>query len=42
MIKNLEAVRRFLDHRDYLTIKVYLDLTQEDLNKNSPSYSTSP
>jgi len=29
--KNLEAVRRLLGHSDYSTIKVYLDLTQEDL-----------
>jgi site-specific recombinase XerD len=26
--KNLEAVRRLLGHRDYATIKIYLDLTQ--------------
>jgi site-specific recombinase XerD len=31
--KNLEAVRRLLGHRDYTTIKVYLDLTQEDLEQ---------
>jgi len=31
--KNLEAVRRLLGHRDYMTIKVYLDLTQEDLEQ---------
>jgi integrase/recombinase XerD len=31
--KNLEAVRRLLGHRDYSTIKVYLDLTQEDLEQ---------
>jgi site-specific recombinase XerD len=31
--KNLEAVRRLLGHRDYATIKVYLDLTQEDLEQ---------
>jgi len=31
--KNLEAVRRLLGHSDYTTIKVYLDLTQEDLEQ---------
>jgi site-specific recombinase XerD len=31
--KNLEAVRRLLGHGDYTTIKVYLDLTQEDLEQ---------
>jgi len=31
--RNLEAVRRLLGHRDYSTIKVYLDLTQEDLEQ---------
>jgi integrase len=31
--KNLETVRRLLGHRDYTTIKVYLDLTQEDLEQ---------
>jgi len=31
--KNLEAVRRLLGHSDYSTIKVYLDLTQEDLEQ---------
>jgi len=31
--KNLEAVRRLLGHRDYTTIKTYLDLTQEDLEQ---------
>ena len=31
--KNLEAVRRLLGHRDYTTINVYLDLTQEDLEQ---------
>ena len=31
--KNLEAVRRLLGHRGYTTIKVYLDLTQEDLEQ---------
>jgi len=31
--KNLEAVRRLLDHSDYPTLKVYLDLTQEDLEE---------
>jgi len=31
--KKLEAVRRLLSHRDYSTIKVYLDLTQEDLEQ---------
>jgi len=31
--KNLEVVRRLLGHRDYTTIKVYLDLTQEDLEQ---------
>ncbi|MEM0004322.1 MAG: site-specific integrase [Desulfurococcaceae archaeon] len=31
--KNLEAVRRLLGHRDYTTIKIYLDLTQEDLEQ---------
>jgi integrase len=31
--KNLEAVRRLLGHRDYATIKIYLDLTQEDLEQ---------
>jgi integrase/recombinase XerD len=31
--KNLEAVRRLLGHRDYTTIKTYLDMTQEDLEE---------
>jgi integrase len=31
--KNLEAVRRLLGHRDYSTIKTYLDMTQEDLEE---------
>ena len=31
--KKLEAVRRLLGHRDYTTIKIYLDLTQEDLEQ---------
>ena len=31
--KNLEAVGRLLGHRDYTTIKVYLDLTREDLEQ---------
>jgi site-specific recombinase XerD len=31
--KNLEAVRRLLGHSDYSTIKVHLDLTQEDLEQ---------
>jgi len=31
--KNLKAVRRLLGHRDYSTIKTYLDLTQEDLEQ---------
>ena len=29
--KNLEAVRRLLGHEDYSTIKIYLNLTQQDL-----------
>jgi len=29
--KNIEAVRRLLDHADYKWLKVYLDHTQEDL-----------
>ena len=31
--KNLEAVRRLLGHSDYTTIKVFLALTQEDLEQ---------
>ena len=31
--KNLEVVRRLLGHADYSTLKVYLDLTQEDLEE---------
>jgi site-specific recombinase XerD len=31
--KNLEAVRRLLSRRDYATIKIYLDLTREDLEQ---------
>jgi len=31
--KNLEVVRRLLGYRDYAAIKVYLDLTQEDLEQ---------
>jgi len=31
--KNLEVVRRLLGHEDYDTVKVYLDLSQEDLEE---------
>ena len=31
--KKLEVARRLVGHRDYTTIKVYLDLTQEDLEQ---------
>lgn len=31
--EKLEAVRRLLGHRDYSTIKTYLDLTLEDLEQ---------
>jgi site-specific recombinase XerD len=31
--RNLETVRRLLGHRDYMTIKTYLDLTQEDIEQ---------
>jgi site-specific recombinase XerD len=39
--KNLEAVRKLLGHRDYTTIKVYLDLTQEDLEQELSKLFTS-
>ena len=31
--KNLEVIRRLLGHEDYDTVKVYLDLSQEDLEE---------
>jgi len=39
--KNLEAVRNLLGHRDYTTIKIYLDLTQEDLEQELSKLFTS-